>query len=78
MNDENKEMDTEIPIKVSEKERAIVLEALEQVKRGEVKTHEEVKKHIQQLIKELDEDRPLSKSHLITNKEHRVRAVNEL
>lgn len=53
MNNENEAMDTEIPIKVSEKERAIVLEALERVKRGEVISHEEMELYIDNMVEEL-------------------------
>ena len=79
MNDENDEfVNTEEPLEVSDELLKELMEASAQIDRGEFISHEEMQEYIQQLIKELDEDLPLTKDPLATNKEHKIRAINEL
>lgn len=60
-------------IDTHEEEFRRIYEGAEQVKRGEVIFHEEMKKYIQQLINEIDES-PLG----VKEKEHTTWAANEL
>lgn len=79
MNDEKKEIDTEIPIKVSEKERQIVLKSLEEANRGEgLISHEDVMIHIQHLIDEYDHLPPYDNSLVIKDKKQQDEFVNKL